>query len=588
MPIGLRPPHHGVPWSFRTSLLRIVAEPIAAITMKHLLFSIAALFSGSLAAQYPAVPEVGSPRSTLQRPVTHSTGTHVRDRSRGDAPVNDNCANAILITVHPYGSCPGMSLAGDNTDATQDPSDVLCDLAESQIQDVWYTFTTGAEYNVIITLNPGNGMSDWAMGIYDGCGGTSGYCIAQPIAALVYPLQPSTTYWLSVWSNNDYGTAGEFELCIEAAPAPPVNDVCSNVIPEPMGVGATLAFTGDATGAANTENVAYASVWHAVTLTEPADLTIDFCGSDAFDLWGEFYRTIYLTCPPNYVDRVWAGSYDVTTCTDDRLTLCYAKLDAGTYYLPVAAPIEAGDGYTMNVRTDAYGSHVPPNDECAGAIPLTVNATCDPANYLPECPSQSLPAVDCGVPNAAANDDVWYFFTAPSDVVTLAVFAHSNTYSPTIDVYSGNCGSLVPYECADAGGLDNTAQLILTGLTPDGTYFFRIYNGYGTTPLDDASYDLCAVEGDDLGIGVEENMNGTAPALFPNPSDGDFTMHVDVRIAAVDLHIFDMTGRAVFSERIPTRHGKILVHAASTLPSGLYTARTNDGERIHQAQLVIR
>jgi hypothetical protein len=265
--------------------------------MKHILLILLTLLAASTSAQNQPGYEAGSPIPALSRGSRHIAANHAPAISRGDAPINDNCVDAIAITVHPNGSCPGMTLTGDNTHAAQANADI-CDFTESQIQDVWYTFTTGAEYNVIITLNPGNGMSDWALGIYDGCGGTSGYCIAQPIGALVYPLQPSTTYWLTVWSNNDYGTAGEFELCIEAAPAPPVNDLCSNVTPQPMGVGDTWAFNGDASGAANTENVAYASVWHAITLTEPADLTIDFCGSEAFDLWGFFYRSIYLTCPP--------------------------------------------------------------------------------------------------------------------------------------------------------------------------------------------------------------------------------------------------------------------------------------------------
>ncbi len=209
-----------------------------------------------------------------------------------------------------------MAIAGDNTDATYNIDEPSCDNPESPLQDVWYTFTTGAEYSVVITLTPGTGMTDWRVGIYDACGGSSVYCIAQPTGANVFPLLPGTTYWLSVWTNNDYGTAGAFDLCVEAVPPPPANDLCSNVLPLSMGVGDTWAFTGDATGGTNTEEIAYNTVWHAVTLTEPADLTIDFCGSAAFDLWGNFYRSIYFTCPP----ISWTGYGPVLTKAPPALT----------------------------------------------------------------------------------------------------------------------------------------------------------------------------------------------------------------------------------------------------------------------------
>jgi len=557
--------------------------------MKHVLITMAFLLRASASAQYDDSNAPGAGHPQLIRGTQGSSGEYsTRHGQRGNDPMNDNCADALQLTVHPYGSCPGLSTAGDNTDATYNTDEPTCDITASQVQDVWYTFTTGPEYSVIITLTPGTGMSDWALGLYDFCGGTSLYCHGLPIGPVVHPIQPFTTYWLSVWSNNDFGTAGPFELCVEAAPAPPANDLCSSVVPQEMAVGDTWAFTGDATGGTNTEEIAYNTVWHAVTLTEPADLKVDFCGSEAYDLWGNFYRTIYLTCPPNFVDRVWAGSYDTTACSDGRLTICYAKLAEGTYYLPVAPPAEAGDGYIMNVRTDAFGSNVPPNDECAGALPLNVGALCNPVNYLPQCATQSLPAIDCGVPDATANDDVWYSFTAPDNLVTLAVFAHTYDYSPVIDVYSGTCGALVEYDCVDAAAQDSVAQLTLFSPDPGATYYFRVYNGYGTTPLSNASYELCVVEGEEVVIGLDEAMNYDMAGLYPNPNDGNFTVPVDPRATTADLQVIDATGRTVLYEHLTASNGVVAVQAGGLLSTGLYVTRTNDGFRIRQARLIIR
>ncbi|MFZ1686744.1 MAG: T9SS type A sorting domain-containing protein [Flavobacteriales bacterium] len=560
--------------------------------MKHILTIVALLLGSSAPAQYPAGSGTGPQQHGPMRgahPLPAAAHVaHPDPGSRGSAPINDDCTDAITLTVHPYGSCPDSSTAGDNTDATHNINEPTCDNPESSLQDVWYTFTTGAEYSVIITLTPDSDMTDWRVGIYDGCGGNGVYCIAQPIGGNVFPLLPNTTYWLSVWTNNDYGTTGAFELCVEAGPPPPPNDLCSSVVPQPMGVGDTWAFTGDATGATNTEEVAWNSVWHAVTLTGPADLTIDFCGSAAYDLWGNFYRTIYLTCPPNITDRVWAGSYNTTTCTDGRLTLCYAKLAAGTYYLPVAPPIEPGDGYIMNVRADAFGSHAPSNDECAGALPLNVGALCNPVNYLPECATQSLPAIDCGIEGANANDDVWYSFTAPDNLVTLAVFAHTYDHSPVIDVYSGACGALAPYDCVDAAAEDSVAQLTLIGLSQGETYYFRVYNGFGTTPLDNASYELCVVEGEEVIIGVQEGVFAEGGGLYPNPSNGDFTLHVGARSTAVSLSVIDMTGRWVIAQRSIVTNGQVSVEGAGALVPGIYIVRSDDGVTTTDHRLVVQ
>ena len=38
--------------------------------------------------------------------------------SLAQVPVNDDCANALPLTVHELADCPGLSIAGDNEEAT--------------------------------------------------------------------------------------------------------------------------------------------------------------------------------------------------------------------------------------------------------------------------------------------------------------------------------------------------------------------------------------------------------------------------------------------------------------------------------------
>ena len=555
---------------------------------RELLFLAVLLSTASMAQTLPTDEAYGT---GSRRSGTHHAAAKPVDtasEARGNAPPNDDCASAETIVVHPFGSCPISGTIGNNAEATQDGDEPFCDIASGPYLDVWYTFTTEDDGAVSITLAPGAGMGDWVFMLYDGCGGAALYCYPTPAVPQVINLLAFTTYTVRVYSNAQFGTGGEFTLCVETAPPPPANDLCSAAVTHSMAVGDSWTFTGDASTGQNTEAIAYNSVWEVIDLTEPADLTLDFCGN-AGSYSSVFYRTLYLTCPPNFVDRVWAGSYDTTACSDGGLSLCYANLPAGLYYVAIS-PFDNGGPYMLHANAVAPGTHAPANDECEGAIPLSVGTWCNPVNFLPQCPSQSLPAVDCVGSMAAANDDVWYTFIATQPTITIGLIGHSPFFSPTLDVYAGNvCDALTPVACADENAVNTSTALVLNGLTVGAPYTFRAYNGYGTTPLDDASYDLCLVEGDGINIGIEEGLNTSALNIFPNPTTGDFTVRVDPRGTNATISVIDATGRTVLvrNERNTTA-GSVLVRADGKLAPGIYTVRCDDGQHITGTRLIIQ
>lgn len=525
-----------------------------------------------------------------QRPVPSPYDRHVghplaSGAERGAPPANDDCANAAPIEL--LADCSG-AVDGSNAGSAMDGSVPSCDDPGSTEPDVWYTFTTGAADTVIITLTPQAGMTDWAYVLLEGsCAGNEVACRIQPAIPMTEHLLPSTTYFLRVFSNPVYGTAGDFTLCLQDLDLVdvPANDLCANAPLQALPMGGTITFTGNSTNAQNTEDLPLVSVWHAFTLSEPADVTIDLCGSAAF--FPYFFRALYFTCPPDQAQRRYAGYENITDCAGNRPTLCYPALPAGTYYYAVTNGNAPGT-YTLHVKADPVGSHQPVNDDCAGAIAVPVSATCTPTPCSPTCASGSdIPPGDCADGLGDTSDDVWYSFSATQATMTIAVFPNSDQFGAVIQLFSGACGTLTSVACAN--GFDgDVVQLPLNDLVPGNTYFVRVYNGYYTTPLDDPGYSLCVAEGFGITIGIEEQHSvPDAMEVRPNPSNGSFTLATGAPGSLIPLELCDAAGRMVLHASVRTdAAGNATVEVA--LSPGSYTVRVNDGKDVRIARVVIQ
>lgn len=117
----------------------------------------------------------------------------------------------------------------------------------------------------------------------------------------------------------------------------------------------------------------------------------------------------------------------------------------------------------------------PANDNCSGAIALTVSPTGACANGIPGTTvgaTQSQPGCVGG-----AEDDVWYKFTATNTEHVIR-FAYDNPtfMEPVIELFSGTCGSLVSLKCTERKIKISTAEDLFTGLTPGTEYYFRVYD----------------------------------------------------------------------------------------------------------------
>lgn len=117
----------------------------------------------------------------------------------------------------------------------------------------------------------------------------------------------------------------------------------------------------------------------------------------------------------------------------------------------------------------------PANDECAGAINLTVNQnqSCTlTTNATNADASQSMSGCSAG---SVADDDVWFSFTATSAVHNITL-SGSSVIVPVVELFDGSCGSLQSKACYQSNSPNFTLKI--GDLTPGQTYLFRVYSYY--------------------------------------------------------------------------------------------------------------
>jgi subtilisin-like proprotein convertase family protein len=130
----------------------------------------------------------------------------------------------------------------------------------------------------------------------------------------------------------------------------------------------------------------------------------------------------------------------------------------------------------------------PANDDCAGAIPLTVGSTCNFTQYS----NANATASAVANPGCASysGGDVWFSAVVP---LSGSLIFDSNTGIVTdggMALYSGTCGALTLLACDDDGSANGLMpSLSQTGLTPGSTVYIRFWE-YGNN--NNGTFSLCA------------------------------------------------------------------------------------------------
>jgi large repetitive protein len=414
------------------------------------------------------------------------------------APANDNCASATVLTLGAAG------VSGSNVNATvegNEPAKPTCWAnANDPNNTIWYRFTTAGAGNYTLTVVGGTGVRPLSEVFSGTCGSfTSISCgdgggQATTITSTLASLAATTTYYIRLDAQN--AQTGTFTVSVSGPSTPPSNqNVCTGATP--LAINNTFVSVNNAgTDAAGDPApscwgvAANNTVWHSfVTGPNPTTsytiTTDDGNGTDTqIALFsGNCASPTEIGCNedinagllnPNYSSQIVTNSLSPNT-TYYIMSDLYATA-AGTYQLKIDSitPTSSGAGG---------------NDECLGAIEIIVDDACVTGTN-----SNATLANESNVPNPScwnANATVWYKFTTTSAGVYRVSTADFNdplfalADDTELQLLTGNCASgFTEVACSedfDAGaGLPITpifAADLVANLAANTTYFYRI-DGY--------------------------------------------------------------------------------------------------------------
>ncbi len=130
-------------------------------------------------------------------------------------PLNDACVDAIMLNVQTPSNCPGNATPGNNSNSTQEGVPPQC-AVNGPLGDVWYSFNSGVNDHVMISLDHGS-MTSWGIALYTACNGADMLCELAPTLPIGATVLPNTAYLVRVFSQLDQGNSGSFGLCISSS-----------------------------------------------------------------------------------------------------------------------------------------------------------------------------------------------------------------------------------------------------------------------------------------------------------------------------------------------------------------------------------
>lgn len=387
--------------------------------------------------------------------------------SLAQVPSNDLCMNAAAI------SC-GQTVTGSTLNATIDQAPD-CSLAIPRY-GVWYTFV-GSGSPVALSTCGGTTNYDTQIGVYSGTcaqlvcvAGNNNFCGRQ--SRVTFNAAAGTRYY--IWVTGVIDARGNFSLSMSCIP----NDECADALP--IVCGQTL--TGSTTGASlaavatcgTTLNTAPA-VWYRHTGTGQAT-TFSLCGSSYDTKIG-----------------VFTGSCGALTCVTGNDDFCGLQSSvnvstvAGTTYYILVTGFSANTGnFTLSVTC----ASAPANDNCAGAITLSVGTSCNYTQYTNAGATASAGVADPGCGNYQGGD-VWFRVVVPA-TGRMALEGQAGVVTDgAMAVYSGSCGALSLEACDDDSGDGLMPKVTLSGRTPGEVLYVRFWE-YGND--NNGTFGLCAYE----------------------------------------------------------------------------------------------
>lgn len=500
----------------------------------------------------------------------------------------DACGGATELI--PGATCTLVN--ADATGATQSLAPVLCNGHTSpQANDLWFTFSAVGTATTIQVDSPGSfdavveafsGDCDALTSI--GCADEAYPPNNGTVETLTLPTVPGTVYFVRVYPYwLPAPTEFAFGICALDGLPPPANDLCSAITAQDLAVGASLVFTGDNTDALDSEGLGAPSVWEAFTLADCANVTLDLCGTTpAFaNVFDALYRDCSLTAP------IPASTMDAQACGDGNATLRYQNLAAGTYYYAVRSDAGSIGAYTLTATAAACSAYCTAEagtcDEYIARVicnGVDLSTDCTPGGYADHTGETIMLAIgsdeEITVHNGPSfyNDDqvvVWVdwdhdlSFMGANETTVLSSADDGATFTGTIQVPAA----------AEVGTTRMRIRMLYAGeaYACDSSRFGEV---------EDYTANV------QFGVGIDDRATNEWN-VFPNPTNGDFTIAYGAADANVTIDVLDLTGRLVHTARKHVVNGeRVAVQLAGRLAEGSYVVRLSSDAGRTEQRIVVR
>lgn len=402
-------------------------------------------------------------------------------------PVNDECINAINLTVNDDFNC-AVTTSGTVLNALQSNQAYTCPdyTYVTADDDVWYKFTATRTTHSLYVFNLGGDAPHVTYSVYFGNCTSLGSPILcnysySPETSLLTNLVIGHEYLVRIFSTEDDGPhSSTFSLCIGSEPRP-ANDECTGSTD--IGVNALNSCSGTSVSA----GIQYATLSPDNTgcaTTDNADTWFKFTASDTghvINLSGQ-----YLNSADHLEYDVYAGTCGNFTST----LLCNAKyanqlnqLTAGEVYYIRLHGTSGVNGYPTSfcIRTVNNREN---NDECSNATLIGVNEdlVCDTiftGSFHTATPSATP------TNGASQDDDVWVKFKATSGSHAISIVDNANSSLYFDLFFYKNCNDVLHFDVSYY-----THSYILSNLIADSTYYIRISTAHASVILPD-NFELC-------------------------------------------------------------------------------------------------
>lgn len=426
----------------------------------------------------------------------------------GCPPSNDECTEAIAVTVGPEGDCSNQEVF-NFPNATNSGEGVCTTSNGLNRPDVWFSFVVPATGHVKII--PGNvtGTTDLKIEVFEGTCASLNSILCDPTLIGASPIianrTPGETLFVRIWEEGT--TTNDYFICVHEINTIDVNDECADAIMLPV----------SPVGVCNAQTVTVGNS----SYSGEGSCTIGL-GDIANDTWYSFivpasgFIKVQSSLNSNqFMDmhaEIFTGSCDTlvsVVCGGDGNN----DLNFGVFDLP------AGDTAYMRIwedfndqtgTVDICISEELPNqhNDCATAKLLTVNTAC---NFVQMDNISATPSFEgiCTKEGGDDSPDVWASCIAPASGAITIETEDGSLFDMSLEVLTGSCDNLQSIACDDDTGPGGMNLVHVSNLTPGDTVYIRIWESFGNQV---GNFSICVKE-IPTPVSVDNNDCSTATVL---------------------------------------------------------------------------